>query len=251
MGPVETDPHGLAELKANRAVNCARRPKAMPKREATDGRVAVVGCGPSLADTWPLLVQQKWDAIWTTSKAHDFLLEKGIRPTHHTDVEWRAYKANYNTRASPTTRYVLATHIHPDYIAARPEAQVELFHVEYEYGGGPYEPGYHKVPVAFDAGLQAAQVAFQLGYREQTWFGFDASAVGETHHADDHPRMLPHERIDVEAGGRVYRSSNLLVRQALFCERMLGKAGPKMRVTITGDGLMRPFLQVRRRCAVR
>ena len=242
---VRADEEFVGPAQSNRDANCARGLPSVAKDGTRDARVAIVGYGPSLADTWPGIVQRRYDAIWTVSRAHDFLIERGVVPTHHTDTDFRERKARYNSQFRPTVRYVMATHVHPAYLDVLAGHDVRLFHIVIP-GGGLYPGKYLKMPVMFDAGLQAARLAYELGYRNQDWYGMDASMRGGAAHAGPHGGDKP-EPLTVEIAGRPYPMSTMLVRQALFCEEMLRQT-PKMRVTIHGDGALRPFLLDRGKC---
>ena len=258
MGEPYVEKEMVPILQAQRDANCARGLPSVKKEGLRDKHVAVVGFGPSLVDTWPGLLQKKYDAIWTVSKAHDFLVERGVIPTHHSDSDFRAHKAAYNTRWQDATCYVMATQIHPSYLDALAGRRVEFFHVV-QPQGGTYDMRYLKQPVTFDAGLQTARLAYELGYRVQDWYGMDASVKSEdeTHAGPHHgwkaiaagggERLVP---IPVEIAGKVRLMNAFLIRQALFCERMLREL-PKLQATIVGDGALRPFLQERGRCRVR
>lgn len=247
---VVADEEALADVKANRAANCALGLPAVPAaRLTTDGEAAIVGFGPSLAETWEAL--RAFPVVWTTSKAHDFLLDRGIVPTFHTDVDFHEHKHTFIREFRPDVQYWLATQVHPAYVRRVVEAGVpaRLFHMQM-IGGGPYEPGYPKFEARFDAALQAADLAYAMGYRKQHWFGVDASTRGAQSHAGPHNGFLrlatPHK---VLVRDRVYDSNALLARAACFAEQQIN-ARPKLRVTIHGDGLLRPFLQERGRVRV-
>jgi hypothetical protein len=244
MGPVYYEAEVEPTLQAQRDVNCARGLPSVRKEGVRDARVAIVGYGPSLADTWPLLLHGGFDAVWTVSKAHDFLIERGVVPTHHTDSDYREHKAQFNHRFQRTVKYWMATQIHPTYLDRLAGHNIALFHV---MNVGTFDARYFKQPAQFDVGLQIAYLAYELGYRDQEWFGMDASARGAQTHAGSHEGLKP-EPVDVVVAGEVRRMSTLLVRQALFAERMLRQL-PKLKVKIRGDGALRPFLRDRGRCA--
>lgn len=247
MGEPYVEADVVPIIQAQRDANCARGLPSVKKDGTRDKRVAIVGYGPSLVDTWQGLLRD-YDAIWTVSKAHDFLVGRGVLPTHHTDTDYREYKARYNTRWQPGIRYVMATQIHPTYLDLLAGRDVSLFHVV-QPGGGTYDPRYFKSPVMFDAGLQAVRLAYEIGYRLQEWYGMDASATkGGKMHAGAH-EGLHHEPVQLEVAGRLRTMSPFLVRQALFCERMLCKL-PHLKVKIHGDGALRPMLQERGKCRV-
>jgi hypothetical protein len=242
-GPVYAPEESLPEVRGNRAVNASKSAPALPTRAIVrDEEAAIVGFGPSLKNTWEEIARFK--TVWTTSKAHDFLLARGITPTYHLDVDYRQHKASFVT-PQPGTQYVLASHVHPDYVAKMLPYRLWLFHSQIP-SGGPYESGYPLVEAMMDAGIQAAKTAFDLGYRVQHWFGIDGSfAPTGAMHAGPHEGVLgqaePHT---VRVAGRDYASNGLLVRQALGAEKMLRRYA-RMRVTIHGDGMLRPFLQER------
>lgn len=246
VGPPRVEADLVPAVQAQRDVNCARGLLSVRKVGLRDKRVAIVGYGPSLADS--CIVPGEFDAVWTVSKAHDYLVQRGIVPTYHTDTDYRAHKAQYNRLWQPQVQYVMATQVHPTYLDALAEQRVWLFHVV-QPGGGTFDNRYFKQPVMFDAGLQTARLAYELGYRKQVWFGMDASCRGTEAHAGPH-EGLPPEYLEVEIAGTVYTMSTMLLRQAAFCERMLRET-PRMDVTIMGDGALRPFLQERGRCRVR
>lgn len=247
MGDPYVELDVVPTLQAQRDANCARGLPSVRKEGLRDKRVAIVGYGPSLADTVSGLLNQSYDAVWTVSTAHDFLIERGFLPSHHTDTDYREHKARYNVRWQPTVHYVMATQIHPTYLDLLKGQKVSLFHVV-QPNGGSYDPRYFKSQVTFDAGLQAARVAYELGYRVQDWYGMDASARGKQTHAGPHGGVRPGP-VQLEVAGQIRTMSAFLVRQALFCEKMLCKL-PYMKVTIYGDGALRPFLQERGKCRV-
>jgi hypothetical protein len=234
-------------IQAQRDANCARGLPSVRKDGTRDKRVAIVGYGPSLLETWPRLAEREYDAVWTVSKAHDFLIERGVIPTHHTDTDYRSHKVGYNKRWQPTVNYMMATQVHPTYLDALAGQNVALFSI-IQPNGGSYDPRYYKSPVTFDSGLQAARLAYELGYRRQDWYGLDASARGPQTHAGPHEGVRP-PPVTIEVAGRLRTMSAFLIRQALFCERMLCKL-PHLRVTILGDGALRPMLQERGKCRV-
>lgn len=234
------DPEGLRMTKPNILHNIGAGFKPYKPAKCPGGKIAIVGYGPSLKQTWEQL--KDFDGpIWTVSKAHDFLLERGITPTYHTDIDFREHKAHFNKIVSPNTKYVLSTQVHPKYTAMLPSSNLEMFATNVP--GTEPSPGYPVFDAQFDVGLQVAYLAYKQGFREQHWFGLDASYDDEGSHAGSHEGVKS-MKILVEVGGRVYTSSQLLVRQALFCERMLCQF-PFVNPTIHGDGMLRPFLQER------
>lgn len=57
--------------------------------------IAIVCYGPSLNDTWEEIKNFKY--IITCSGSHKFLIERGIIPTWHVDVDPRPHKVEFRT----------------------------------------------------------------------------------------------------------------------------------------------------------
>ena len=248
---------GMEAIRANRAINVESGLPPMDKdRELKSGAIAIVGYGPSLLQTWERLREfQKHGApIWTVSKAHDFLVERGIVPTYHLDLDMRVHKAEFMKNPQKGTRYFLSTHIHPSYIEKMKAAgmDVQLFHVAID-PNERLDPRYSAMSknfkragkVRFDAGIQAAEAAFQRGYREQHWFGIEYGRAGEQTHAGLHWGTTSANCV-VDVDGRQFGSTKmffhgLLLAEHFLCDRALVKC------TIHGDGLLGHFLNCRGR----
>lgn len=247
---------GMAEVRENRKYAVESGLPALKKDRALKGRVAIVGYGPSLKETWPRL--KEFDEIWTTSRAHDWLVSQGITPTCHVDVDPRKHKGEFLSKPLPGVKYYLSTHVHPTYIdkVKAAGADVELFNVGIDVNER-LDPRYPTLKVRFDAGTQAAEIAFQNGFREQHWFGIEYGRRGQQAHAGEHwgtahqPGGAAHPDgfclVDVD--GRIFESTKLFVHglllaESLLCDRAL------LRATIHGDGLLGHFLKARGRVKV-
>jgi len=246
---------GLPAIAANVSSNLASGLKPWQPVKVRDAEVAVVGYGPSLTASLPALaaLAQRGVPVWTCSKAHDAVLAAGIPVARHTDVEYRPHKALYIREFRPEIEYVLGLQIHPSYLARLRDAGIEPKAFLMSIPGMP--PGtaaYRKTVIELperlrwvpDAGLTIASLAYGIGYRRQHWFGIDAG-LGEdgATHAGMHEGVKSNKR-DVLVDGQIRGTSEILIREAIVADEML-RAAPKLRVTIHGDGLLRPFLLAR------
>lgn len=104
----------------------------MSKRH--DGRICVVGYGPTLHQTWPYLKVERrafGAKIVTTSGAHDFLISRGIVPDYHVDIDPREHKAHFTCNPHLDVNYWIGSCCHPvliDNLIAH-KAPVALWHV--------------------------------------------------------------------------------------------------------------------------
>jgi len=248
MDGTQIEREGMATIRANRAANVMQGVAPMdvrgPDYRVREEPIAIVGYGPSLRQTWERL--RDFKTIWTVSKAHDFLVERGIMPTYHLDLDPRIHKAEFMTRPRPQTQYFLSSHVHPDYVTKMKAAGVplQLFHVAIDKHER-LDPRYPALKVRFDAGVQAAEAAFMRGYRTQHWFGIEYGHAGQATHAGLHWGVTAPKCI-VVAEGRQFISSNLffhglLLAEHFLCDRAL------IRCTLHGDGLLGYFMRERGR----
>jgi hypothetical protein len=243
-------PEGLAteQIREQRRLSCSRRLVSVSKdrdRLPDSARVAIVGYGPSLMHTWPDITGL--EVVWTVSKAHDFLLDRGVAVTHHTDTDYREHKAGFIKHHARGVKYMIGTAVHPAYLDKLALADyVRLFHVD-TVGSGMMDQRYLRVPPQLDAGMQAARLAFLLGAKEQHWFGFDYDCHDGATHAGPHEGVTS-DKAPVFVGDRQFETTSLLLRGAFSAERMLCKH-PHLTVTIHGGGMLRPFLLERARVA--
>lgn len=245
MDGTQVESAGMGVIRANRAVNVnAGLPPMDKDRSLKSDPVAIVGYGPSLLKTWERV--RGFKTIWSVSKAHDFLVERGITPTYHLDLDPRVHKAEFMTMPQKATRYFLSTHVHPSYPEKMKAAAVDtrLFHVAID-PNERLDPRYPVLKVRFDAGVQAAEAAFQRGYREQHWFGIEYGHEGDATHAGLHWGVTA-PKCGVDVDGRLFTSSNLffhglLLAEHFLCDRALVKC------TVHGDGLLGHFMKCRGR----
>jgi hypothetical protein len=156
--------------------------------------VAIVGFGPSLADTWEQV--KDFPFIITCSGSHKFLIERGIIPTWHCEVDPRAHKIALLGEPHPSVIYFPSSTSHPAYLEHLAtglgeetfEKNVQLWHVfdNSDEGARILPRGEWCITGGCDVGLRAMGIAAFLGFRDLHIFGMDGSAR-EKRHAADHP----------------------------------------------------------------
>ena len=243
------DRKGMPEVYANRAKNVALKlPSITFDKTLKTEPIAVVGYGPSLNATWERL--KDFGTIISTSKAHEFLLDKGLKPTYHMDLDSRKHKMEFMARPQPDVKYLLSSHIYPDYphLLMKHGITPQMFHVEIE----PHvklNPCYAGMKARFDVGVQAAEWAYLNGYRDQHWFGIEygCAANGDTH-AGRHWGVPhgPEQRLLVDVDGRLFEGTKLFFHGLLLAEQFLCWRA-SLRCTIHGDGLLGHFAKARNR----
>jgi len=173
--------------------------------------VAIVGYGPSLKKTWEKL--RGFKTIITTSGAHKFLIERGIIPTFHVDVDPRAHKVVMLGEIRQDVTYMPCSTVHPNYIDTllAANATIKLWHcfsTELE-AMRITPPGDASLTGGADAGMRAMAVARFMGYVDMHVFGMDGCSFDEQGHAAEHTNSMK-KFFDLEypeGSGRMFRTS--------------------------------------------
>lgn len=167
----------------------------------------IVAYGPSLLDTWEEL-KVPFDVpadIFTVSGAHSFLVQRGIRPYAHTDIDPRPHKAEMLTDICPTTRFYLGSRCHMAMFDRLKGYDIRMYHTgrqEQEmHAIREIYPGAKIISPAAMIGMQCVNLCFFLGYRKFILYGMDCCLLGDAHHAGFHPNPDT-QTLQVEVAGR-------------------------------------------------
>jgi len=239
-----------ALVQANIDANKGLEPIIFGDGVGKDEPIAIVGYGPSLKQTWEQLRGYRY--IWTVSGAHDFLLERGIVPTYHTDVDWQTHKPGFIKQPHPDVQYRMCNGIHPTYTEKLRPFRLTMFEPA-DMAPKYYKPSgeYPTAPKVGNAGQQAALLAKQDGWDAQHWFGFDhcyeydgvSPQKRTTHesitHAGAHhgPHKWPLVYMRAQANGRVYETSHELLVAAKLLLFLI--AGHSLNVEVKGDSFFK------------
>lgn len=182
-------PLWLRDLQIAKATaRVSRRIQEGPRRSDP---MAVVCFGPSLVDTWTQVRDFRY--VITCSGAHKFLLEHGIVPTYHVEVDPRAHKVALLGTPHTDVEYLPASTCHPEYFdhLERHGATVTLWHVfdATEEALRVLPPGEWALTGGSSAGLRALTLARFLGFTDLHIFGMDGNEGPSGKHADVHPNQ--------------------------------------------------------------
>lgn len=173
--------------------------------------LALVCFGPSLQDTWKEIAD--FPNVMSTSGSHHFLLERGIVPTWHVEVDPRPHKTQLIGSPHRAVTYLIASVCHPKLFAALAGYDVRLFHL---YANSPevvrvIPRGEWALTGGGSVGLRALVLARFLGFTDIHIFGMDGCVREGQTHAGEHPNS-PRHILPLEYGGQTYRTAiNLLV----------------------------------------
>ena len=208
----------------NCAVVCERvlGEDMLPRHE---GRICIVGFGPTLHQTWHYLnVERRTTGakIVSVSGAHDFLIGRGVIPDYHTDVDPREHKAYFTRQPHPGIQYWIASCCHPvliDNLVAH-GSKLALWHLlnsdedmKISEPDGP-DPGSLLVCGGSGVGARAIHLFYALGYRSFSLYGMDCSFAPTGDQHAGHHTGKPQKEWNVRVGDRWFRSSATQVYMA-------------------------------------
>jgi hypothetical protein len=213
-------------------------PRIEPQYEPRPEPAAVVGYGPSLRETVEQVREFKY--IFSCSGSHKFLIERGIVPTWHVEVDPREHKVALLGAPHPDVVYLPASTCHPAYFdhLVTHGAQIRLWHVfDNEAEALRTLPaGEWALTGGCDVGLRATVIAAFFGFRDLHVFGLDGSAR-DTKHAADHPNAISGKFSECEYDGVTYKTTAGMLEAARSVWHELDQL-PKITATFHGEGLV-------------
>lgn len=198
---------------------------------------AVVGFGPSLRDTWEDISQFHY--IFSCSGSHKFLIEHGVIPSHHCDVDPRSHKVGLMGQPHPDVEYLIASACSPKLFDHLEGYKVKLWHIfdNAEESIRTLPQGEWSLTGGIDAGLRAMTLARFLGFTDVHLFGMDASSPEQGYrHAGSHPHTkMTLEPVEYEGRTFLTTAGMLAAAQGIWHElNQLHDVSP----TFHGDGLI-------------
>ena len=197
---------------------------------------AIVCFGPSLNDTWEKVRDFKY--IFSCSGSHKFLLEKGIVPTWHVEVDPREHKVALLGPPHSDVVYLPASTCHPAYFDHLKGFKVTLWHVfdNAEDGLRTLPPGEWALTGGCGVGLRAMTIARFLGFREQHIFGMDGNTGSTGKHAAPHPSQAKQDFTTIY-NEVTYKTTPGFLEAARMTFHELNQM-PDVKATFYGEGLV-------------
>lgn len=213
--------------------------------EDQDDPIALVLSGPSLEETYPLL-QQKVSGgmkVVSVNGTHDWLLERGIRPSAHIMVDARKWNYRFVKNWQPKTKYLIGSQCHPWVFKTLKGADTYLFHpIGQEKYGSLLETQYGDDCILVKGGstvaLRAIPLLSMLGFKNIEVFGFDSCYQDSEHHAFDQKENDGEYHDEIEVAGRKFIVDISLLSQAEQFQEMVKYMGDQFNLLVHGDGLI-------------
>ncbi len=230
-------PIWLRDSQINLAIE-RKIPRIQPTQIVQDGPIACVGFGPSLNETVEQI--RPFATIMSCSGGTQFLLQRGIVPRWHVEVDPRPHKVQLIGEPHPGVEYLIASTCHPDVFdhLEKHQAKVTLWHIfdSTEEGFRVLPNGEWALTGGCSVGVRMLTLAAFLGFRDLHVFGMDGCEGSSGKHAASHP-MQPQGHSLVTYEGRTFQttSSMYAVAQGIWHEIDQLK---DTKVQFYGDGLI-------------
>lgn len=205
--------------------------------------LALAAGGPSLRTTMRELHDYQGQAgnVVACGSSHDYLVTNGIVPRYCVVCDPDAISADFLTRASPGTVYLIASCCHADVFDALYDRRVFVWHSAGMCG----RDRDRMIAGGCTVTLKTINLAIVLGYSDLHFFGFDSSFADGDEHAYAHS-FGPRETIDIRVNGtgRVFKTSTEFLAQAQHFQEMLASEGHLFTATVHGDGMIAEMMRV-------
>jgi len=229
-------------------------PQAQPGG-VKSGPIAIVGSGPSLADTFDTVRALHFDGvpIVTLNGAYHYLLERNIRPAAQVVLDARPSTARFLDPVVPRCKYFVASQCHPEVwatVAGRPQTFIwhaiaptnpERALLDTYYGRGRWMP----VSGGTTVFSRTLFLLRQGGWLRFHVFGVDSCWMGEAHHALPQPENATDRPFPahVHPSGhpdlaRTFTVSPWMLKQLEDLLQIVRTNGEKFQLHFHGDGLL-------------
>lgn len=222
-------------------INCKKVKGRIEPRDDHNESIACVSFGPSLNHTWKSL--KKFKNIITCSGAYKFLLDKGIVPNYHCDLDPREHKITMLGTPNKKTEFLIASTVHPKYFDKLEGFNVKLWHIfaTDEEAVRVLPKGEWSLSGGSSIGLRTLTLARFLGFKDIHVFGMDGSFENGESHTTDHPNK-PGKGFEVEYNGKKYVTTPSMLHVAKETPREVDALGT-CTVKFYGKGLVQDIMK--------
>jgi 2-polyprenyl-3-methyl-5-hydroxy-6-metoxy-1,4-benzoquinol methylase/uncharacterized Rossmann fold enzyme len=200
---------------------------------------AIVCFGPSLAETWEQIKEFKY--VFTCSGSHKFLIDRGIIPTWHVEVDPRQHKVTLLGTPHQGVEYLIASTCHPKVFDHLEGFNVKLWHVfdAKEDAQRTLPHGEWALTGGCSVGLRCMTIARFFGFTEQHVFGMDGNQGATGKHAAPHPSQAKdYSIVEYPPGsGKDWQTTTAFFEAARGTFHELNQM-PDVKATFYGEGLV-------------
>jgi uncharacterized Rossmann fold enzyme len=248
----------VEQVLANIAASTARGLKQV--HELSDWRegmpIALVGGGPSLRDT--IGEVRKFKNVMVCGSAHDWLVDQGVTPRWCVLCDPDPIMANYVTKSSPGTTYLVASQCSPELFESLYWANVVLWNCGADAETNNSIWGDSQT-VIMSGGCtvlsRAVFLAVSFGFSNLHLFGCD-TCMNAGHHAYEFSTEAENDTVNdakwMSIGGpdgRKFLMASYHVGQLFDFKNLLKTIGRRARFTVHGDGALAELMKLGKEAA--
>lgn len=254
--------HGAETERKRVRENTPKLPSMVSLVGSESGVLCICGGGPSLKDqikTIKGLKKKRKAKILSVNKVHDYLRGKAIIPDYHAVLDPMDWVAGYVKKPmakkpkKTTTKYLIASQVHPDTIAALKHTDAYLWHCQSDY----IEPEWLKQQYPNDSwvccpnysstvAMRSIEVGATLGFTEMHLFGVDSSFGEEGEYSPFPKERYGDGHVQVHFDGKTFETNNDMARQAnefvemvrLYDQSILDRIKQPFVIIVHGTGLV-------------
>lgn len=243
-----------AEIVANISWSIRQQyPQVEPCPTQEDMVVAIVGGGPSLASSMPVL-KARWKEgdfkVVSLNGTHDYLIKHGVEPSAHIQLDARPHNARFVANPIEKCKYLMASQCAPEVFRNLRGHEVYLWHsfntrsdkkvlVDYYFG--------RLFPIVGGSTvmLRSFHLLRMLGFPKFEIFGFDSCYMGNEHHSYPQEENNYNRRncIQVKVGDRIFVCDGWMLSQAKEFLDLTRKIGDHWELVVHGNGLISHIIQ--------
>jgi hypothetical protein len=191
--------------------------------------------------------------IVSVNGTHDFLIENGIRPALHVQLDGRPFMSRFVENPVDGCAYFIASHSDPCVFKALEGQRVYIFHTGYHKSAETilddyYRGNYHVCSGGSTVTLRTIWLLTVLGRFRQEIFGFDSCFFGKSHHAyaqeeNDRDRRIAIIPDLLGEGNKKFWCAPWMASQADEFQRMIAMVGGRFQLVVYGPGLIAHILR--------
>lgn len=213
-----------------------------------DGHAIIVGAGPSVSQFTDSIRSHKEAGrpVVAVKGAHDWLRGQGITPDIAVSMDSQARSLKFFKDKSPETCYLLASKVHPDVFDHLTDCQVVVWHAWFgDDTDKLYPPAATMVGGGSTSGLRAITLAWLMGFRKVSLYGFDSCLTGKQMRVDGSEAqqwMIP---LQAGPNAPLRMCDAALASQAIEFQEMTFGILAGMKINVMGDGLIADIMKER------
>lgn len=225
--------------------NIKRQLPQVKEHPTNETKLALVAGGPSLETTFDELKALVDDGakLVAFNGTHDWLLDRGLRPSAMIMVDSRPTNARFVQRPVETCKYFIASQCHPDVFEALKDNEVYIWHANNGIGEEQILEDYYLKNFRFIIGgstvvLRGIWLMRTLGFKQMDVFGFDSCYIDGKHHPYEQPENDGCEIREVTCMGKKFQCAAWMASQFDDFQHFIQLVGDKFELNVHGDGLI-------------